>query len=123
MRSFAARIAGAALCVLAVGAAARQDRPPQTPPIFRGGIDIVQVDVSVLDKKRKPVRGLTAADFTVLENGKPQKIIAVSEVVLADEVASPPVWARAAPPDVASNDVEGKRIFAIVIALASILAS
>ena len=31
---------------------------------FRAGVDVVQIDVSVLDDKRKPVRGLTAADFT-----------------------------------------------------------
>ena len=43
-------------------------------PTFRSGIDVVQVDVSVLDRSRVPVRGLTAADFIVLEDGKPRPI-------------------------------------------------
>ncbi len=37
---------------------------PQTT--FRAGTDLVQVDVSVLDNERRPVRGLTAAYFTLL---------------------------------------------------------
>jgi hypothetical protein len=104
--------------VSAVALTAHLQTPAQTPaqpPVFRSTIDVVQLDVSVLDKKRKPVRGLTAADFTVTENGKAQKIIAVSEVSIDDEVVPPPVWARAAPPDVATNDVDGKRLLAIVI--------
>jgi hypothetical protein len=34
-------------------------------PTFRTGVDVVQVDVSVLDKDRRPLRGLTQADFTI----------------------------------------------------------
>jgi len=49
---------------------------------FRAGVDLVQVDVSVLDKERRPVRGLTAADFTLLEDGKPRTIAAFSAVDL-----------------------------------------
>ena len=43
---------------------------PQAPlPTFRTGVDVVQLDVTVLDKDRHPVRGLTAEDFTILERG------------------------------------------------------
>ena len=45
-------------------------QPAQTPT-FRSGADLVQMDVSVLDKDRMPVSGLTAADFVVREEGKP----------------------------------------------------
>ena len=58
---------GALVC-----ATAGQQLPPVQPPTFRTGVDAVQLDVSVLDKDRRPVRGLTAADFTVLENSKPR---------------------------------------------------
>lgn len=36
---------------------------------FRTGVELVQLDVAVLDDQRVPVRGLTAADFTVVESG------------------------------------------------------
>ena len=39
-----------------------QTQAPQAT--FRGGTDLVQVDVSVLDSKRHPVRGLKPEDFT-----------------------------------------------------------
>src|SRR6185436_9013243 len=111
-------LAGGLLTSLAVLGAYQtppQTPPQQTPPVFRSGIDVVQLDVSVLDKGRKPVRGLTADDFTVVEDGKPQRIVAVSEMTHEGATVQRPVWGRAAPPDVASNDVGDRRIFAIVI--------
>jgi len=47
---------------------------PQTT--FRSGIDVVQLDVSVL-RRGIPVRGLTAADFIVTDNGAPQAVDSV----------------------------------------------
>jgi hypothetical protein len=38
-------------------------------PVHRGGIELVQLDVSVLDRKRQPVTGLKAEEFTAFENG------------------------------------------------------
>lgn len=72
-----ASILGATLIVVSLRPSAQT---PATQPIFRGGTDLVQVDVSVLDGKRRPVRGLTAADFTVLEDGQPREIQAFTEV-------------------------------------------
>src|SRR5260370_42357437 len=46
----------------------RQDEP------VRIGINLVTLDVAVTDKHRRPVRNLTAKDFTVIENDAPQKI-------------------------------------------------
>jgi Ca-activated chloride channel family protein len=57
------------LHVLAGGAlVARQQQP------FRAGIDLVTFGVSVVDRQGKPVTGLTADDFQILENGKPQAL-------------------------------------------------
>jgi len=50
-----------------------QDQPQQ-PPVFRGGINFVRVDVIVDDKKEQPVTTLTQADFEVLEDGKPVSV-------------------------------------------------
>ena len=46
----------------------RQDEP------VRIGINLVTLDVTVIDKHRRPVRNLTAKDFTIIENDAPQKI-------------------------------------------------
>ena len=97
------------------GAAMLAAQTPQRPPVFRSGVDVVPLDVSVLDKARRPVHGLTADDFVVREDGKAQPIAAVSEVRLPEELAVAPVWSRAAPPDVASTDVDGKRLLVIAI--------
>ena len=64
-----------------------QAQTPIPQASFRAGTDLVQVDVSVLDGKRRPVRGLTAADFTIFEDGQPRDIHAFSKVYLAQ---SPP---------------------------------
>ena len=46
----------------------------QRPPVFRTGVVSIPVDVRVLDRDGKAVTDLTAADFTLLENGVPQEI-------------------------------------------------
>jgi Ca-activated chloride channel family protein len=43
-------------------------------PTFRTTVDLVNFGVAVVDKQGKPVTGLTAEDFQVLENGKPQSL-------------------------------------------------
>ena len=91
---------------------------PATQPRFRGGTDLVQVDVSVLDNKRRPVRGLTAADFTLLEDGQPREIQAFSEVYLPDRVrAEAAPWVRDVPSDVVSNQAaedEGRLVMILL---------
>jgi VWFA-related protein len=54
-------------CVLAA-------RAQQKPPAFRSGVVLVPVDVRVLDAEGRPVPGLSADDFVVMENGVRQKI-------------------------------------------------
>jgi Ca-activated chloride channel family protein len=47
--------------------------PGQTP-VFRSTTNLQSIAVQVIDPKGNFVPGLTAADFTLLEDGKPQKI-------------------------------------------------
>src|SRR6185436_12037438 len=69
------------LVVAALGATLAAQQPSQQPtPTFRSGVDLVQVDVVVLDDHGRHVRGLTRADFTLLDRRKPQAIAAFEEV-------------------------------------------
>jgi len=40
--------------------------PQSQAPVFKSKVEIVQLDVSVLDKHRQPVRGLTEKDFAAI---------------------------------------------------------
>ncbi len=66
----------AAVLVLCVGwVAAQQVAPPDVPAtVLRVNTRLVLVDVVVTDKKGQPVTDLTLGAFTLLENGKPQRI-------------------------------------------------
>ncbi len=57
---------GIAVLVLASTASA------QKAPVFRAGLDLVNVTVTVRDEKGRLVSDLTAADFVVREDGRPQ---------------------------------------------------
>jgi VWFA-related protein len=99
-----ARLHRAALLALAAIALPVRAQSPAPQPTFRSGTDLVQVDVSVLDGKRHPVRGLTASDFSILEDGQPRQIQAFTEVNLPDRVQSRDAsWTREVPSDVATN--------------------
>ena len=84
-------------------------------PTFRAGVDLIQLDVSVLDKNRHPVRGLTAKDFVVLDEGKAQDIVAFKAVDVPDRVSPPAEWLRDVPVDVANNHLDESRIVVVVI--------
>jgi VWFA-related protein len=106
-------LAASALAILALSPAAAQS--PQ-PPQFRASVNLVHLDVSVLDRDRRPVRGLTADDFVVLEDGKPQTVSTFSAVEYPD--AEPPTtpWMRELAPDTRRNDtLDDRRLFVIVL--------
>src|SRR5215472_14576535 len=70
MRGVKRTLAVAALVIVtAAGLRAHQSQRP-----FRTAIDLVNFGVTVVDKAGKPVTGLTADDFQILENGKPQTL-------------------------------------------------
>ena len=107
---------GAALVTVVVLGLAIPGRA-QTP-VFKGGTDLVQVDVSVLDGKRRPVRGLTAADFVLLEDGQPRDIQAFTEVYLPDRIdAAAAPWVREVPGDVISNRSAGEEGRLVIIVM------
>ena len=87
-------------------------------PTFRATVHAVVLDVSVLDGDRRPVRGLTANDFTILEDGTPQAITSFDAFDFADAADESPVavWSREVAPDVEKNtDIDNKRIVSILM--------
>ena len=111
----AVRVALLAIASIALHLHAQTPVPQAT---FRGGTDLVKVDVSALDNKRHPVRGLTPADFTILEDDQPREIQAFSEVYLPDRVQSRDAsWTREVPSDVATNQVAQEEGRLVIIVL------
>lgn len=96
-------------------AAAPQKPAPQAPPVFKSSVDLVQVDVSVLDRDGRPVEGLDSAAFTLLENGVPQDVAAFAAVRVPGPETGSAAWLRDVPADVRSNVPGDGRLFALVI--------
>jgi VWFA-related protein len=91
--------------------------PQQEPsrPTFAARTDLIQLDVSVLDGNRVPVRDLTTADFTVRVDGKPQPIVAFDAVDLPGRDLTGAAWRRDVAPDVATNRADAQRIVVLVM--------
>jgi VWFA-related protein len=118
----------ASVAALLLGAAlSAQSQPPAPAPIpeppaqpaitFRAEVNYVEVDARVLDGKGGFVPGLTAADFEVLEDGKPQKVAAFTFVNIPVERQPRPLFAsNPIEPDVADNitGVDG-RVYVLVL--------
>lgn len=82
-------------------------------PIFKTGIHVVEVDATVFDAAGRPVRGLTASDFSLRENGEPRRIVAVTEVSIP---VGPPDAAASSPRhDVAHNQAPEGRLLVLFI--------
>ena len=62
-----------ALVVAGTTAIAAAQTPAQAP-VFRSGVKLVTLDVTVVDGDGKPVAGLTPADFSATINGAPARV-------------------------------------------------
>jgi VWFA-related protein len=103
-------VAAGLVCLAGISVSALQ------PPQFRTGVDLVHLDVSVLDRDRRPVRGLTAADFTILEDGVPQELSVFTAVEIDDPDPPAVEWMREVAPDVRTNEgIDERRLFLIII--------
>jgi VWFA-related protein len=96
----------------AQSAAPQRPRPEPQEPVatFRSGVRAIQVDAVVTDEDGNPVRGLTEADFEIIEKGKPQSITTFEAVDIPIERQPPDL----ADSDVVTNEGDG-RIYLIVL--------
>jgi VWFA-related protein len=78
--------------LLAQQPAAQNPGAAKEEPVFRSDTRLVVQQVTVKDKDGKPVEGLTAKDFTILENGVAQTV-AFLEYQKLEEVEPAPVLA------------------------------
>lgn len=96
---------------------------PDTDDVVKITTKLVQVDVVVTDKKGAQMRDLTAADFELLQDGKPQKIVNFSYVnvdsadVSTTIVSKSPTNAKSGilPPPARLRAGDYGRIIAIVV--------
>jgi VWFA-related protein len=88
---------------------------PGAESAFKAGVEVVQLDVTVLGKDRLPVRGLTAEDFTILVDGEPKRIVAFNDVEIPGPVVPRAQWMRDVAPDVVENAPATGRVLVVVI--------
>jgi VWFA-related protein len=91
--------------------ASGQDRSVQS---FATRTDIITVDVVVLDKAGRPVRGLREGDFTVREDGRPQEIVAFETRDLKASPHSAAVPADVLAPREAREPTPGRALALVV---------
>lgn len=75
-------VLGAAFVALLAPWAAGQEPAPVRES---AEVSLVEVPVRVMDRDGQPVRGLTAADFTLLDDGRPQEILGLDAIDLAEK--------------------------------------
>ena len=81
----------------------------QPAPVFRTGTRLVEVTVTVLDKKGNAVSGLGQTDFTILDEGKPRPV-ALFHFDGVPEPTSSSGSPVALPPGVFSNHLDASLI-------------
>src|SRR6185436_16389009 len=95
------------LFVILFPAATSSQSPTQQPKtgaddVVKISTTLIQVDATVLDKKGKPVKGLTADDFEIYENSKKQPITNFAFVELETDKSTEPFVTRRVPNAVAA---------------------
>src|SRR5688500_16281759 len=98
--------------VFALGLSGQQGQPSQSPPVFRGNVDAVELDVFVTDRQGNPVTDLTATDFQIDEDDVRQTITSFFLVDIPMPAGS---GAPGAEPDVQTNTRPLGRLYVFAI--------
>jgi VWFA-related protein len=101
-----------ALSMAGLGASGLLAQSSQAP-VFRSGIEVMEVDVTVVDEKGTPLRDLRAPEFNVTIDGQPRRVIS-AEFISASSASAEPAKPR--DPYVSNNtDRRPGRLIMIVI--------
>jgi VWFA-related protein len=114
------RVALAIAATVVAAASAQQPQPPrqsEPPPVtFRAEANFIEVDAFVTDQSGVVVTDLTAADFELLEDDRPQEILSFASVNLPIDRLERPLFApRPIEPDVRTNEGGEGRIYLILL--------
>ncbi len=94
-----------ALCAIGATAVVAARAPAQSGQVFRSGVDVTTIDVTVIARNGDPIRDLKADDFTVTVDGKPRAIVSAQFVGFNEPSAGESrAVAPAAPRDYSAND-------------------
>jgi VWFA-related protein len=103
-----------AVAILFAGAALLAQQTPT--PTFRIQVDAIEIDAFVTDAQGNPVTGLTANDFQIFEDGKPQVITSFSQVDIPFERRAEPLNETSLfPTDTQSNERGEGRVYLFVL--------
>src|SRR5258708_2364660 len=69
-----------ALCAIGATAILAAQPPARSGQVFRSGVDVTTIDVTVVARNGDPIRDLKAEDFTVNVDGKPRAIVSAQFV-------------------------------------------
>ena len=110
-------ILAAAVVVQPQAPAPAPPQPSVQQPVFRAGVNYVEIDANVWDAAGQFVEGLTKDDFAVTEDGKPQTISVFSRVDIPIDTQVAPAEASgpAVPADTAVNRPFNGRVFALLL--------
>jgi VWFA-related protein len=111
------------LTLTAPGTGAQQPPPSQLPPgaqidtpIFRSTVDAIELDAFVVDANGMPVTNLTADDFEIFDDGRPQEITLFAAVNIPIGRIENRVSLPIAPvPDVRTNQRPEGRIYLFAV--------
>ena len=77
------------LAAAVAGSLAAVSAPAQEPPVFGTEVDLVAVDVTVIDPRGRPVRGLSPEDFILKVDGRARRLVSLDFVDQSGEHAAP----------------------------------